>query len=307
MYIDMSKGVRDYCYTIHDYDSLPEMVRQPESVYQIYGYEVCPETQRKHIQGYIYFKNAKTMEAVKKVFKCNSMHLEPAKGTAMDNKIYCSKEGDFREVGTIPEQGKRNDITQIKDLVKSGKGMKDIIEVATNYQSLKIGECLLKYMEKARDWKTKVIWIWGASGTGKTRQALDVLTRLYGKTPYIKTPRTGKWFDVYDADEGVILDEVDRDTCYSTLKELCDRYPCRVETKGGMRQFLAKTIYITSLGHPEVLFSNKPQNGKEILRRIDEIIFLGNIIENASKDYQDDDFSQDDYETYSETSKDNLC
>jgi len=301
----MSKGVRDWCYTIHDYDNLPDLVRQPESVYQVFGYEICPTTLKKHIQGYIYFKNAKTMEAVKKVFRCDKMHLEPAKGTAADNKVYCSKEGEFLEFGIMPEQGKRNDIKEIKDLVKSGKGMKDIIEVATNYQTLKIGETLLKYMEKGRDWKTKVIWVWGRSGTGKTRLAMESLVGLYGKVPYIKTPRTGKWFDVYDADEGVILDEVDKDTCYSTLKELCDRYPARVETKGGMRQFLAKTVYITSLEHPEVLFSNKPQCGKEIMRRIDEIIFLVDNIQDASQTCKDNDFS-DEEEDYEETKSD-IC
>ena len=301
----MSKGVRDYCYTIFDYDTLPELVRQPECVYQIYGYEVCPTTQKKHIQGYIYFKNAKTMSAVKKVFRCDSIHLEEAGGTALDSKKYCSKEGDWTEVGVRPEQGKRNDLKDIKDMVKSGKVMKDIIEVASNYQSLKTAELLLKYIEKPRDWKTRVVWIQGKSGTGKTRQAFETLTQLYGKYPYIKERDTDKWFDGYDGDEGVLLDEIDSESNYATLKKLCDRYPCRVETKGGMRQFVAKTIYITSLYGPSVVFREKPEGGKEIIRRIDEIIILGDSIGNE-KNYEDDDFSESD-ETCSETNESFIC
>ena len=301
-----SKGVRAYCYTINNYDALPELVRQPECVYQVYGYEVAPTTGTKHIQGYIYFKNQKTIDAVKKVFRCNTMHLENAKGSALDSKTYCSKDGDFVEVGVMPEMGKRNDIKEVKDLVKSGKGMKEIIEVATNYQTLKIGEMLLKYLEKPRDYKTYVIWIWGASGTGKTRQAYENLTQLYGVIPYIKDRDTDKWFEGYDANEGVVLDEIDSESNYATLKKLCDRYPCRVETKGGMRQFLAKTIYITSLKSPLDLFRNKPQNGKEMIRRIDEIIFLGDSIGNAEENYKDNDFSESD-ETRSETSESFIC
>lgn len=304
------ENVRDWCYTIHNYDDdlsgCRVENREPKSVYQVYGYEVCPTTGARHIQGYIYFEQAKSLSAVKKQFQCKAMHLENAHGDAESNRAYCTKEGDFREIGTKPSQGKRNDILAIKELVKSGKGMKDIINVATNYQCLKIGECLLKYLEEPRRWKTKTIWVWGSSGTGKTFLAETKLKEMYGTDPYIKNERTGKWWDAYDAHEGVILDEIDHNSCYSTLKELCDRYPCKVENKGGMRQFLAKTIYITSLRCPKDLFRNKAQEGKEMIRRIDEIIFLADSISDDKENHEDDDFSKDDEEIYEETEED-LC
>lgn len=48
-----------------------------------------------HIQGYVYFNDAKTMASVKKrIFKwCGvQAHLEKARGTPAENKTYCTKE-----------------------------------------------------------------------------------------------------------------------------------------------------------------------------------------------------------------------
>lgn len=74
--------------------------------YIIYGKEICPTTKKKHLQGYCYFKNAKSMSAVKKIFKDNAIHLEPAKGSVAQNIKYCSKEGDFWLWVTRPFKGK---------------------------------------------------------------------------------------------------------------------------------------------------------------------------------------------------------
>lgn len=261
---------RTWAYTIFDYEDDNTLVLAPTSTYQVYGYEVCPETQRKHLQGYISFSETKTMSSVKKMFRKDSMHLEIPKGTSEQNRAYCIKEGNYIETGLISKQGKRTDLEKIKDLIKEGKGMRDIIDIAPNFQAVRMAEVYLKYAEQKRDWKTETTWIWGKSGTGKTRLAIETL----GKDAYVKNNNTGKWWDGYDADENVIIDEVDYETNYSLLKELSDRYPCRVETKGGSRQFLAKKLIITSLYNPADLYHNKPELGKEMLRRIDNIIFL---------------------------------
>lgn len=261
---------RTWAYTIYEYEEDNSLVLAPTSTYQVYGYETCPTTQKKHIQGYICFENTKTMEAVKKVFRKKTMHLEISKGTPEQNRTYCIKEGNYIETGLMANPGKRTDLDKVRDMVKEGKGMKDIIAVASNYQCIKMAEVVLKYVEEKRNWKTETTWIWGKSGTGKTRQAMETL----GIDCYVKNNNTGKWWDAYDADENVILDEVDYDTNYSFLKELSDRYPCRVETKGGSRQFLAKKLIITSLYNPIELFRTYPEEGKEMLRRIDNIIFL---------------------------------
>lgn len=263
---------RAWCFTLNNYtDDMIEMVNAVSSIstYLIYGKEIAPNTGTPHLQGYIYFQNAKTFLKMKKLMP-EGTHLEVAKGDPTDNKKYCSKEGDYKEFGTIPSQGKRNDIKVIKDEINAGRGMREIVETASNYQTLRTAELLLKYVERKRDWKPMVIWLYGESGCGKTKTAYEKTT-----DPYRKSNSTGKWWDGYDAHEDVILDDI-KDTSremYSQLLELLDRYSCRVEVKGGTRQFLAKKIIVTSIKSPYELYSQY-DDAVELLRRIDDVICL---------------------------------
>ena len=82
---------------------------------------------------------------------------------------------------------------------------------------------------------------------------------------------TGKWWEGYDAQEYVIIDDMRGDFLkFHQLLKLLDRYPYRVETKGSTRQFLATHIFITSSYHPEEMFSTR-EDIQQLLRRIDEI------------------------------------
>ena len=266
----MNTRSRGWCYTINNYSDADITLLDDVSqiaTYLCYGKEVAPTTQTKHLQGYVYFENAKTFSKIQKILPKGS-HIEVAKGSALENKTYCSKDGDFKEFGSIPAQGKRNDINVVKEEILSGSGMKEIIEIASNYQTLKTAELLLKYKEKKRNWKPEVVWFYGASGTGKTKTVYELAPEVYRKTN-----STGKWWEGYDAHADVLLDDI-KDTSkemYSTLLELLDRYDCRVETKGGSRQFLAKRIYITSILHPRDLYGHIDPDIKELARRIDSI------------------------------------
>lgn len=283
----MGKGTRGYVFTAWDVETITKAETLKGFKYLVVAPEVCPTTNRKHIQGYVYFLENKThsaaVKALEVVFKVNTpVNVDIANGDAQDNKTYIvgpyTKDDkhkpfnpDAKEYGEIPQQGKRNDLANVRDLIKNGKGMRVIAESASNYQCIKAAEVLFKYIERKRDFKPRVIWVCGRSGSGKTRLAYD--KHKHDKI-HIQNAAS-KWWQGYDAHSVVIIDEVDENTDYNVLKQLCDRYPCVVECKGGSRQFLAKTIYITSLSRPEDLFYSRPENGKEMLRRIDEIIHLG--------------------------------
>jgi len=265
----MSKA-RSYCFTINNYtsDDLSQLEALPANVdikYLIYGKEIG-ELGTPHIQGYVSFASPISSKSFCK--KLIRAHVEIAKGTAEQNKIYCSKEGDFVEIGIMPSQGKRSDIDSIRQLVNEGKGMEQIIDIAQNYQSIKIAESLLKYKEKKRDFKPIVKWFYGATGTGKTREAYS---QSNGKRIYAAM-ETSRWFDGYDAHEVLIIDDMRHDFIkFNNLLKLLDRYEYRVETKGGSRQMLAKEIYITCPMHPRDLFTKTTECIEQLLRRIDEI------------------------------------
>lgn len=260
---------RAFCFTLNNYTDLEyTALSSMDCRYLCIGKEVG-ESGTPHLQGYVYYENPRSFNAVKKSLgkRC---HVEASGGTPKQASDYCKKDGDFIEIGECPLQGNRSDIDVVRELIKEGNGMRNIVDVASSYQSIKCAESILKYKEIKRNFKTETIWVYGKSGSGKTRYAYD-------KHPHdeihLQSANT-KWYEGYDSHPVVIIDEVDWDTSYSMLKLLCDRFPARVEYKGGSRSFLAKTIYITSLSHPADLFASHPENGKEMLRRIDKIISL---------------------------------
>lgn len=79
---------------------------QPEKelAFQAWQYEICETTRRLHIQGYVYWKNAKEFSKVKElVFAWCGVHacfIIP-NGTPAQNAAYCSKE-KTRVEGTKP-------------------------------------------------------------------------------------------------------------------------------------------------------------------------------------------------------------
>lgn len=260
---------RSYCITLNNYSDLEyTTLYDLECRYLIIGKEVG-ESGTPHLQCYVYFDNPRGFRAIHKKFP--RAHLENVlKGTPQQASEYCKKEGDFIEKGSLPEQGIRNDLSIIREVLKETNSMEKVVEVATSYQSVKMAEQILKYTEKPRTWKPMVLWFWGETGTGKTRTAYEMLgSRVY------TCMGTGKWFDGYDAHEDVLIDDMRENfMSYNDFLRFIDRYAYRVETKGGTRQFLAKRIIITTPLHPNVLFTTK-ECINQVIRRIDEIRYFG--------------------------------
>lgn len=249
-------------------------------IYYIFQEEEAPTTRRRHFQGYLRFTGGKTLASVKKVFTpWLDVHLEVARGSADSNIAYCSKPesrvaGPY-EYGEAPKkQGKRSDLEDVRDLITQGCGMKEVAAVCSSYQALKFGETLLKYIEPGRNFLTEVRWYHGSTGSGKTRAALDEYPDAW------ISARNLKWWDGYDAHEHVIIDDFRKDFCtFHELLRILDRYPYRIETKGGSRQLLAKVIIITCPWDPEVLFTGRSvEDVGQLLRRITVIKQFGDIV-----------------------------
>jgi hypothetical protein len=126
----------------------------------------------------------------------------------------------------------------------------------------------LMYNEAKRTQKPTVTWIWGASGSGKTRHAHSLAT---SGDIYLKT---NKWWDGYEKQETVILDDFrSKQIPFTSLLHLLDRYEHRVEIRWGSRQFDSPNIIITSIHPPEKVYKFESQEEvKQLLRRIDHII-----------------------------------
>jgi len=274
--------VRAYVFTINNYvesDISDIKALKDKAQYMIVGDEKGEEG-TPHLQGYVYFSHPKVFGSLKK--KLPRAHLEVAKGTPQENKKYCSKQKVLFEFGDIPQQGKRNDIDEVRDILKDpscNAPMRTVVNQATSYQSIRVAEVWLKYHERKRQWKPEVKWFWGPTGAGKTFSAHQWL----GDEDTWVSGEDGKWFDGYDGHENVIFDEFRRDFCkFHVLLKLLDRYPYQLPVKGTFRQFLAKKIAITSCYHPEDVYSTR-EDVQQLLRRIDEIIPVGDAKRESEK------------------------
>jgi len=183
------------------------------------------------------------------------------------NIEYCSKENDYKEFGTLPDgQGTRRDITNITTSVREGRTIRSMIDSNEIYnsQQLRYAENLQKYYEVKRNWAPEVTWIYGESGSGKTRYAVEQCT-----DPWI-SGRDLRWFDGYDGQSDVIFDDFRKTHCaFTELLRMLDRYPYSVEIKGGSRQFLAKRIFITCPITPQEMYEGKTSEDiQQLLRRI---------------------------------------
>lgn len=244
--------------------------------YIVIGDEVAPTTGTPHYQGYVYFVSAKSIKDLTNKFQ--KVHFIIANGTAEQNRRYCLKirpedpkpNDIWAEWGEMPKQGKRNDLEDIRGCLADGGGMRDVVSRASSYQSVKMAETILKYNEKKRNWKPRVIWIWGSTGTGKTRKAMEMLD-----DPWI-SGKNLKWWEGYDAHKHVLVDDFRKDFCtFHELLRILDRYPYTVEVKGGSRQLLADTIIITSCFSPRTVYETR-EDVEQLIRRIDEVILMKN-------------------------------
>ena len=257
----MSKS-RAWCFTLNNPKG--DETYALHAVYTIVGDEVG-DSGTPHHQGYIYFENARTFTAIQKMLP-KGAHIERALGNAEQNREYCSKDGKiFYEDGVCPKQGKRTDFQAVREALAAGERMSDIVEWATSFQSVRSAEMILKYKETRRNWVPEVLWFWGGTGTGKTRQAFELAPEAW------VSGRNLKWWDGYDAHEDVIFDDFRGDFCtYHELLRILDRYPYRIEVKGGSRQLLAKRIIITSPVPPAQVYRTVEDVG-QLLRRITSV------------------------------------
>jgi len=244
-----------------------------------------------HYQGYVCWEQPKGLAAVKKVNP--RAHWEIRRGTHEGAKAYCSKE-DTRvegpwEKGEEPTQGRRNDLQEIKEKLDAGATVADIAD--SHYsQWCRYRHAFQEYKQikqPKRDFKTKVCVLWGPTGTGKS----SFVREKAGIDCYWKEDQ--KWWDGYENQTHVCLDDFYGWIKYHDMLRLLDRYPLRLECKGGQVQFNSKFIWITSNKHPRDWYKDMSEEKYAALeRRIDMIVHKlapgleGNIYE---KDEQPDD------------------
>lgn len=261
----MASRSRGWCFTLNNYSDKDEIsIKTIECKYLIVGHEVG-EGGTKHLQGYIEFENPQRLGGLKKLLE--KAHWEARRGTPAEAAQYCKKEGNWHEKGELPKQGRRSDLEEAAALVQTGAPWAEIAQAhpATYVRYHRGLEAMKGTQYSDRKEPPEVIWLWGVTGSGKTREAVDC------ETFYIKDGT--KWWDGYEQQVRIVIDDFDGVWPFRDLLRLLDRYPYQGQTKGGYVKINSPKIYITCEYPPDHWWSNNEL--AQMTRRITKIKLCG--------------------------------
>lgn len=230
-------------------------------------------------------------------------HIEPQLGGKEQLKAYLLKEGEYEEKGEQvlctkgldviqDNQGKRNELEEIEELLNEGYTPNEIFEISFRYRKY---EKMIKadYLSK-RIKETPLIkkmnneYHWGESGTGKTYTYIKLCEQyseddVYLMNDYSNSGSSGGGFDKYADNPAkiIVLDEFRGNMPYHQLLSLLDVYSrnqqhCRYQNTYS----LWTSVIICSIYPPEEVYKfmveNNAQNVdtiKQFLRRLNLIVY----------------------------------
>lgn len=249
--------------------------------------EVGGNTGREHWQGYVQLDSPQRAAAVRRILGCDWAWIKPARGTPAQARAYCTKEDTRREgdvpheSGTMVDQGKRVDLDAVAEMSRSGATLAAIADAhpgtfmryhagISKFHQLVAGAARSTMRREALE----VIVVCGPPGTGKSRFAWDTYPDLYNLS--VGSSAT-VWWDGYDAQETVLIDDFQGGIAFRTLLNYLDIYAIQVPVKGGMVWLAAKRIIITSNLFYADWYAQDPNGRRDMAalqRRITELRYM---------------------------------
>ncbi len=236
-----------------------------------------------HLQGYIEFNKTVRYAGAKRLMGTDRVHLIPRSRTRIKAIKYCQKD-DSRVDGPRGcwgsclilggTRGHRSDLDMLYQACVSTGSLRAIADefpsAFIRYQRGIGASIALRARPRDSNAAVSVIVYYGPSGVGKSRH-------VYEQYPpsatcfWLTMPGGGRtWWDGYMGEEVVVFNEFDSSWFrYRELLSIIDRYPRRVEFKGGSMQLSATKFIITCIKHPVEWYQR--MECEELLRRISEI------------------------------------
>lgn len=247
----MSDQSRKFVFTVNNYteDDIAA-VKKIDCLRIKAGLEVGKSGTR-HIQGAIVFRNPRSLKAV-----CRDLGgrawLEVMRGTWGDQK-YCLKDSNVLRDDDYSTQGQRNDLVEFRESIKRGADdielLEDHLREVAKYPRL-IGFARLAYDRRdTRPFRKLDVTVrWGDAGVGKTRFPYD-------EGAYVFDDYEDGWWDGYEGEDVILIDEFYGGIKYSKLLKLLDGYQHRLKVKYGFVYAKWTKVYITSNTHPKYWYS----------------------------------------------------
>lgn len=262
---------RQFCFTLNNYNDQEFIaINEWPCNYLVVGKEKGASG-TPHLQGYVCFKDNKTLSAAKKLQP--RAHWEVTVGTPLQASEYCKKEGDFVQRGTLPMSQKEKGLTEknrwsnIINLSEAG----DWDALKREHPDVYVRD--LKKLEYIHSKRPRILetldgdmphqWLVGPPGSGKSKTARDE-----NPGAYIKDPQS-KWWDGYNGEAVVVIDDFDKyqKAQGGDIKRWLDRYSFQAETKGGQTLIRPNKIIITSNYSPGEIWDD-PVTVAAIERRV---------------------------------------
>jgi len=229
--------------------------------YMVYQLERA-ETGQLHLQGFCSLLKRAKMGTVKKALN-NAVHLEKAMGRPDQAAAYCKKE-DSRvqgpwEYGSAPDaRGKKSPTAQAIEDIQAGKPLSVVavenpLAWVRSYRGLTSLAASLSKPKEA--WREVTVFVyWGKTRSGKTRAAMESLCSD-GRLPYCMPLSSGFWFDGYDGEDTLVIDDFYGQIKFSDMLRLLDGHYCQIPIKGGFTWARWTRVFITSNSHPDAWWS----------------------------------------------------
>lgn len=217
---------------------------QDKIKYMIASDEIAPTTGTPHVQAYMETKSKVSLSTVKNWFD-RGIHLELARTSQEHNTTYCSKEDPEPLVFGEPDRpGTRTDIQSALADIKAGKTWEQLNEdhgeVLVKYPSgMKLVKSIQEKSSRTQFRSVRVEVHYGKTGTGKTRYAMSQPNVYKISPPY-------DWFDGYEGEDCLVIDEYDSQLPIQRLLSILDGYQLRLPIKGSFTYANWTRVIITS-------------------------------------------------------------
>jgi len=166
---------------------------------------------------------------------------------------YCKKGGNYISnidlQSAAQKKGKKNlqILTgDLKELVTEG-----VIHALQLPQAIKARSIFSLLGSSYQHHDVRGIWIYGPPGVGKSHYVRTLHPDCYVKPQH-------KWWEGYQGQEAVLLDDLDSPCLGHYLKIWADKWTCTGELKGSTVPLLHRVFYVTSNYHPAQLWPEQP-------------------------------------------------
>lgn len=236
------------------------------------------ENETPHLQGAFILLKQTAFSTIKTYVGLRRAHLERMQGQPVHSLTYCTKQDSSPFVhGDMPLQGKRNDIHSAVDELSKGKRIKDLAkdpqywDVVVKYMKGLTGIRAAMATPRSIDTPPTIYWLYGETGTGKSRYAWEYGVSVYGHANiYTTVSSTLQWFDGYDGQQYAIFEDFrSKGISFSSLLRIFDRYPHDVPYKGGFTCWNPAVIVVTTPHDISATFSKRAEHIPEDIRQLE--------------------------------------